>query len=488
MIPKKLYIVLYILIGISLLINVTGIFVYKTAGFYLLLINSILTSILFIFTFFFVKDAQKETKSGKETEAKNIALIKQLHNYDKLVKDCIDKLIEIRTRLEDPIYENKKLNVDEIKNNKVLAVIPKTKTDNHNNKIEDDRNIQNISEIADSAIINYRKIYKEVTQSINYDRLSDIPDSTTKIKETIVRIYAKIPYLIKLLDNIRGKSEGVILNLIEKFNIVSEANAGAGRDAEKNIEFLKNVHGGKNFNEVAKDSRDAYKKTKDFTKTLIRLNKENRKKFDKIELWIKQINEMLKNIQDISEQNKVIAINSSIEAARIGEAGQGFRVLVQEIQALNSKTGNFTKEINQIMNEFEKYNQEFINEWDVQTKDVIQHIEGMLDAEEKTINKFIESFELTIRSFQELSQSTFKVEKNLDQILQSLQFEDITEQQVRHVKEFLADIYEELNNKNNYFENMKIQLNSISNELDKKIREELSQRATVMDEKNILDD
>ncbi len=480
---KKLFFnILYILIAFTLLVNIIGIVLYKNGGLYFLIINAIFIIAIFIYVFVLTKKIQKDNDASVETEQKNISLIKQLQKFDKLVKDCINTLIDIRMKLEDPIYENKELNVNEINNNKVLAVI--TKTDDDTKQKEKSKEI---NQMTHSSVEEYRKIYEEITQSINYDKLSDIPTTTTKIKETIMRIYVKLPYLIKLLDNIRGKSEGVILNLIDKFNLVSEANAEAGRDAVKNIEFLKNVHGGKDFNQVARDSKEAYKKTKDFTKTLIQLNKDNRKKFDKIDTWIKQINQMLKNIQDISEQNKVIAINSSIEAARIGEAGQGFRVLVQEIQSLNTKTGNFTREINQIMNEFEKYNQEFINEWDVQTKDVIQHIENIIDSEEKTINKFIESFELTIKSFQELSESTFKVEKNLDEILQSLQFEDITEQQVRHVKEFLNDIYEELSNKNNYFKKMKIQLNNISNELDNKIREELSQRVTVIDEKHILE-
>jgi methyl-accepting chemotaxis protein len=291
-----------------------------------------------------------------------------------------------------------------------------------------------------------------------------------------------------LIDGIRSKTEEVIHSLIDKFNDVSESNSQASREAEKNIMFLKNIYGGKDFGEVAKDSKEAYNKTKDIINRLILFNKENRKKLDKIEMWIKQINNMLNNIQDIAEQNKTIAINSSIEAARIGEAGKGFRVLVQEIQQLNQKTSNFTTEINGIMTSFEKYNETMINEWDKETMQIVDYMEKMIEREEKRINKFIESFELTIKSFQDLNNSTKEVEENLNQILSSLQYEDITGQQIRHIKEFLGDIHDEIKNKDYALEDFEINLNNISKDLDQKIRETLLKRVTVLEEKNILDE
>lgn len=308
-----------------------------------------------------------------------------------------------------------------------------------------------------------------------------------QIKDLILEIYVKLPYFCKLLDNVKEKAEQTIIDMIDKFSAVADANSEASIDANKNIEFLKNIYGGKNFDEVAKDSKDAYKKTKGIINSLISLNLGNRRKLDKIENWIKQIKEMLGNIQDIADQNKVIAINSSIEAARIGEAGQGFRVLVNEIQTLNQKTSTFTREINDIMASFEDFNEAFISDWDNETTEIVTHMESMMNQEEKIITKFIESFQLTIKSFKDLSESANEVDSNLSEILQSLQFEDITGQQIRHIKEFLDDILKKFNENKNSLKKNDIDINNIDEKLDVKVREELLKRVTVLDEKLILD-
>jgi hypothetical protein len=134
------------------------------------------------------------------------------------------------------------------------------------------------------------------------------------------------------------------------------------------------------------------------------------------------------------------------------------------------------------MASFEEFNTEFITEWDTETKDIVNHMKLMVDEEEKSLNKFINSFELTISSFKDLSDSTIKIEDLIGKILESLQFEDITGQQVMHMKEFLEDISKKIKSAE-----LKFDINKYDAEFDKKIREELSEKISVIDEKEILD-
>lgn len=69
------------------------------------------------------------------------------------------------------------------------------------------------------------------------------------------------------------------------------------------------------------------------------------------------IDSVLVLIKNISDQIKMLGLNASIEAARVGEAGKGFAVVSQEIHKLSEKSketvqkiSDFTGEINKTVN------------------------------------------------------------------------------------------------------------------------------------------
>ncbi len=60
-----------------------------------------------------------------------------------------------------------------------------------------------------------------------------------------------------------------------------------------------------------------------------------------------KIEDILQVIQRIAEQTHLLALNSSIEAARAGDAGKGFNVVAHEIKELSHSTSNATGQIQQ---------------------------------------------------------------------------------------------------------------------------------------------
>ncbi len=59
------------------------------------------------------------------------------------------------------------------------------------------------------------------------------------------------------------------------------------------------------------------------------------------------IGQSLRAISDISTQNRLLALNASVEAARAGAHGKGFAIVAGEVRALSAKTDKAVADISE---------------------------------------------------------------------------------------------------------------------------------------------
>ena len=329
-----------------------------------------------------------------------------------------------------------------------------------------------------------QNIYEKVHDSMELDRI-DIK-SLGNIGNLVLEIYHKIPYLNQLLENITRKTEEAVFNLIDKYQSIASSNTKAGKEADKNLESLQQMEGGKTFQTIISESKSAIFKNNEGVQKLVLLNQENREKLMKSKEWLNQINNIMVNIENISQQNKVISLNSFIESAKLGEQGKGLKVLAKEIEKLSKMTQEFTKEIGLIMRSFNTYYDNIIKEMESKTAELIYTIDTSGKYMEKIISLMIGSYELTAKSFIELKDSTAEVSGSLKNIMKYLQFQDITRQQIEHIGQFLTEIKTRIELEKSLLKIIDADMDQDNTDLRKRIKNELIQKVTVLDERKIL--
>lgn len=126
---------------------------------------------------------------------------------------------------------------------------------------------------------------------------------------------------------------------------------------------------------------------------------------------VKEVQNFVGSIIDISNQTTLLALNASIEAARAGEAGKGFAVVADEIRQLSEQTKEASTNITDIINELNSDTQ--------RANESIENSVISVEKQNELIHSTLEKFGKIGEEVTELTQNITEAEDSIKKILDS---------------------------------------------------------------------
>ena len=277
---------------------------------------------------------------------------------------------------------------------------------------------------------------KELSVSIEKeDKTGSLLD---KISESVQIFSSTIPILDSLTKRVVERTESSNLLLSDRIFSIAEQSKQVNDDIQ--VVFRDLVDGDTGLEKGVSSLNIEAKNLRSLTNELKHLSRRYLKDMGTLKEMVGRISSFTSSLTDLADQTNLLSITTSIEAARAGKAGSGFRIIASEVQTLAQRSKAIAEQINESIKNAAGAVEDSFNEQEMTLEESVSQIQGaqesLLEISQQ-IQPRLKSISGTIEKSKDLS---IGVSQNLDGIIVSLQYHDIVRQILEHCISILGDV------------------------------------------------
>lgn len=158
----------------------------------------------------------------------------------------------------------------------------------------------------------------------------------------------------------------------------------------------------------------------------------------------RRLGELSQQFSPLIRRLRVLAISTRIESARLGNEGQGFSILADDVERLSKKTASYSKEIGSRLGEMESMLSEARQEAEQVQQLQVKGTTEVLNRLARSLEELEEVQQRADEVSSRLKDRADQVADAVGEVVSSVQFHDITRQQVEHASGLLQETHDHL--------------------------------------------